>query len=283
MRLKSSRAWRQTAVDLFFERQPVSLERQAPRTQTHRQPVQAEGGRLRMCAGTPWAIWPSVSGSWRAICSATPSNCAVSLRGASPTCPESIPNKPRSRHASAQLHTGGAQTRSTPQISGTLCLSSIVQRQHLQHTAAKVRVPVVPGTGMCMGFNGPGLAGPRAGGVLQVGSVRAGEGAGVIGRVDAAGVLRHGLFSPKAEGRRPNPRGMRHHLAGSLWMFRPFFRAAASSNPSLKRSASDRPPAAARDIFCACFRGHPAVVARLAKTLGYTKILLFCICVTIRE
>jgi hypothetical protein len=105
------------------------------------------------------------------------------------------------------LHTGGAQTRSTPQISGTLCLSSIVQRQHLQHTAAKVRVPVVPGTGMGMGmgFNGPGLAGPRAGGVLQVGSVRAGEGAGVIGWIDAAGVLRHGLFSPKAEGRRPNP------------------------------------------------------------------------------
>jgi hypothetical protein len=69
--------------------------------------------------------------------------------------------------------------------------------------------------------------------VLQVGSVQAGKRLGKIGGVDAAGVLRHGLFSSKVDGRRPYHRGMRHHLTGSLWLL--LLRVAASTNHSLNR------------------------------------------------
>lgn len=65
-------------------------------------------------------------------------------------------------------------------------------------------------------------------------SVLALYGGEVVGRVDAAGVFRHGLFFSKAEGCRPYHRGMRHHLAGLLRLL--LLRVAVSSNHSLNQT-----------------------------------------------
>lgn len=108
----------------LFERQPVSLERQASHTRTHRQAIHAYGGR----------------GSWRAISAETPSSCADSLRDAPSSCPEPISAKLHSCHARAQLHTGATHTCGTPQMFSTLRPSFNASTP--QRTAVKVCLPV---------------------------------------------------------------------------------------------------------------------------------------------